>query len=277
MGEILRQARQRAGATTRDIAYYSSGHISNVENGHATPSEDLIFQYVSLLGCDEGLARNALEEARKVIRERKMNRRREAFKEEVTPDSPYHVMRGLYSTVESEASFLLDENGAIRYVDVVRHVVAIRSEARYVTVRYGYPSDRRAGVLGVIASENCRVVTVREGRVGYLTAILELSRPIVPKDEPLIYSYRVAVSSAVRARPVIHYHAEPSSKRYSVRVQFHEECRPREIWWFRESGPFDAEGVADVRKMIPLNKNNFYYRDFRDVGGEYMGLAWRWA
>ena len=47
LGALLAAARTAAGVSTRGLGY-SSGHISNVEHGHVTPSTDLVQAYIHL-------------------------------------------------------------------------------------------------------------------------------------------------------------------------------------------------------------------------------------
>jgi hypothetical protein len=68
----------------RDISGYSfSGHISNVENGHAMPSLELVEAYVHIGGERTRIA-GAYESAKRATTERRKDRR--TPKDPVQPD-----------------------------------------------------------------------------------------------------------------------------------------------------------------------------------------------
>ncbi|WP_460862787.1 hypothetical protein [Nocardiopsis coralliicola] len=275
LGQLLRAARASAGATTRDVAFYSSGHISNVENGHVMPSENLVYYYVENFGSDERAVRSALEAARQATRGRREQQRVRALRP-VTPESEIADIRRGYRVVENDASFRIGPRGAVEQVDVIREIAARRPGTRFVVARYAYLNDMRPGVLRAAAGTGCSIARISQNALGYLVAILELDRPVGPEDGPVTYSYRVRVDSPEPVRPALRYHAHERLQRLSLRVQFAPEAAPGTVWWFSGARPFDVEEGAEAGERIPANEIGFYHRRFRPEPGGYVGIAWEW-
>ncbi|MUL42076.1 helix-turn-helix transcriptional regulator [Streptomonospora sp. PA3] len=286
LGGILREARIEAGATTRDVALYSSGHISNVENGHTMPSTELVYYYVTEFGCDEHLARRALDQARKVTEERRRTQRlnqrqqnRHSVPFTVTPDASADTIRQGYEVRETEAYYHIDGRGVITEVDVIRSVVPLYPGVSLVSAAYNYHRDTGTGVLTIEPGIGCSVAAVRETGFGYLSAVLQLDRELDPREgEPFSFSYRVLVRSSIPARPMLRYRARPGSRRYALRVRFTPPALPKAAWWFRERDVFETEGAAPLKSdhLFPSNSNGFYFRDFLDVDKWHTGITWEW-
>src|SRR5215218_2565202 len=73
LGQELRRVREAAARTMRDISGYSSGHISNVENGHVMPSLELVDTYVRI-GGDRVRIIGAYEAAKRTTSIRRRDR-----------------------------------------------------------------------------------------------------------------------------------------------------------------------------------------------------------
>ncbi|GAA4951876.1 hypothetical protein GCM10023224_40650 [Streptomonospora halophila] len=294
LGRLLREARQAAGATTRDVAYYSSGHISNVENGHVMPSSELVYFYVTEFGCDEHLARRALAEAREVSEERRRSQRmqqrnqhRRALPLTLTPDSPADSIRSGYEVRETEAFYRLDERGAISEVDVIRVISPLYPGVSLVSLTYNYhrdaepgdPDRHTAGVLDLQPGLGCRIAAMRETRFGYLSAVVRLGRELDPrKDETYAFSYRVKVDSDIPCQPFLRYKARPGRRRYALRVLFTPPALPRKVWWFRERDLFETERdePAHPDNLFAENPSGFYFQNFSGVDEFHSGISWRW-
>lgn len=280
LGVILREARSSAGATTRDVAHYSSGHISNVENGHVTPSHELVQHYIDEFGCDRATALAAYRsmrdagEARR--REQRLARRGDgngAYR--VTAESTFSEIRACYKVHSSEAIYLFDGRGVLREVTVIRTISAVHPGVSLTAARYSYYSDQRQGVLSIEAGSGCRVERVNETVTGYMAAVLRLDHEISPRD-PGRYrlSFKVRVDSDRVARPRLRYLGQ-SSTHYAIRVQFTPPFVPARIWWFREPDIFDA-AQAPGRDRLLDSANGFYFLDFSNLNKEHAGLAWDW-
>lgn len=285
LGRLLRDARQAAGATTRDVAYYSSGHISNVENGHVMPSSELVYFYVIEFGCDEDLVRRALAQAREVSEERRRsqriqqrNRHRFAPPLTITPDSPADTIRSGYEVTETEAYYRLDERGVVSEVDIIRVISPLYPGVSLACLTHNYHNDA-AGVLTVEAGQGCTIASTREMRFGYLSVIIRLHRELDPRtDDAYAFSYRLKVDSSIPCRPMLRYRARPGRRRYALRVLFTPPALPREVWWFRERDLFETERAAPARpdRLIPDNASGFYFQDFTGVDEFHSGIAWNW-
>ncbi|GAA1760742.1 helix-turn-helix transcriptional regulator [Streptomonospora arabica] len=286
LGRLLREARQAAGATTRDVALYSSGHISNVENGHVMPSTELVYYYVTEFGCDEGLARRALEQARRVTEERRRSQRfnqrsrsRSSVPFSVTPDAASDAIRQGYHVRESEAHYHIDGRGVITEIDVIRRVFPLHPGVSLVSAAYNYHRDTGTGVLSIEPGLGCTVAAVRETGFGYLSAVLRLDRVLDPADGELFsFGYRVRVRSSVPTRPMLRYRARPGGKRYALRVFFAPTVVPQAVWWFCERDVFETEGTAPLKsdRMFPNNPSGFYFKDFSGVDEWHSGMLWQW-
>ncbi|WP_156184699.1 helix-turn-helix domain-containing protein [Allosalinactinospora lopnorensis] len=286
LGGLLRRARVSAGATTRDVALYSSGHISNVENGHVMPSPELVYYYVKEFGCDGRLAREALGKARRASEERRRTQRLVQRNQglrggayQVTPDSPAGEIREGYEVRESEAYYRIDERGVITEVDVIRMIAAVQPGVTLIAVAHNYHRDTGTGVLSIEPGVGCRLAKLRETGFGYLSAVFRMDRELNPGDGEL-YSlcYRVRVRSSIPARPLLRYRARTGNARYALRVLFTPPTLPQEVWWFSERDVFATEAPAPPQsdRIFPANPSGFYFRDFKRIDDLHSGIAWRW-
>ncbi|MBB4930404.1 transcriptional regulator with XRE-family HTH domain [Lipingzhangella halophila] len=286
LGRLLRDARASAGATTRDVALYSSGHISNVENGHVMPSTELVYYYVKEFGCDGHVARQALDRARRASEERRRTQRLVQRSQgqrwgafHVTPDSPASEIREGYKVRESEAYYRVDERGVITEVDVIRVIRAVQPGVSLISVAHNYHYDAEVGVLSLEPGIGCSLAALRETGFGYLYAVLRLDRELNPDDgDAYSLSYRVHVSSSVPARPLLRYQARAGNDRYALRVLFTPPVLPQEVWWFSERDVFATEmpAPAQSERIFPANPSGFYFRDFTRIDNLHTGIAWRW-
>jgi transcriptional regulator with XRE-family HTH domain len=282
LGELLRAAREQAGVTTRDVSVRTSGHVSNVENGHATPSREFVEHYITHFGCDR---RHALHLYEKVSRwgaeQRRKGRvtpshpaRQEPYL--VTEYSPFEEIRRGYRNHEVEAYYRLDEKGVIREVNVIRWVSALYSGVDLVSARFWYTADQRR-VLSIQAGSGCSVVNVLETEAGYLAAVLRLSSVLSPEDRSAhAFSFRILNVSDIPARPMLRYYLRSTLSRYALRVQFDPDVQPEGVWYFRDNDSSISAFYPQAEQFLPLSESGYFFADFHDVNEEHVGISWKW-
>lgn len=284
LGRLLRFARDSAKATMRQVPNYSSGHISNVENGHVTPSRELVDLYVSLFGCDHGQAMNLYSRMKAGSEQRRQDQRLAGKPAHRAPPviseaSPFAEIRSCYQIQEYEAYYLVDGTGVIRELHAIRKLSALYPGVRYCTTRFNYPADSQPNVISLHAGTGCEIARVQGTNTNYMAGVLRLSREINPADPPHLLSFSIRNTSDVIALPVISYYARSPVTRYSIRVFFTDSFMPQRIWSFRgtdrSAGDFEPE--PESPDMLEPSSAGFYHLDFHNLNEEYAGLAWSWS
>lgn len=285
LGRHLRTARERSGATTREVAHYSSGHISNVENGHATPSRELVEYYITAYGCERGRALRLFEKVRNWATRRRRHGHNNAEPTiprpaTLTVDSPIDSIRDCYRIIESESHYRLDDRGVIRELTIVRSITALYPGVHLVAARFWYPTDPRPGRQSVQAGLGCSVAQLRTTPVGWLVAILRLPQDLTPTDhQPHSLAVTIRNNSDVRAQPVVyHHHRLPFPvSRYAMRVQFDSSAQPGRVWRFRDTDSSVGTFEPDNQQALGPTESGFYFSDFLDVESEErVGMGWEW-
>jgi hypothetical protein len=282
LGQQLRQYRRRAGATTRGVQGYTTGHISNVENGHVTPSRELVELYIQRFDADRGRVLDAFARMRAGTEQRRRDKRLvdrppvEAVPV-ITEDSDFAEIRSGYQIREYEAYYSLDQAGVIRKVHAIRKIRANYPGISLSSARFNYPADSRAGVVSIQAGHGCTLARSESTNTGYTSAVLRLSREINPADEHAHWmSFITTVDSDVIALPVISYYARSMVTRYSIRLFFAESFQPQRIWRFRGMDRAVADARPRENQMLGYNPAGFYHWDFHNLHAEYVGIAWSW-
>jgi hypothetical protein len=280
LGSELRRARLAAGKTTRDMDGYSSGHISNVENGHVTPSPELVRAYIaiggdsaSIMSCYDDVKQDGVQRAR---------RRRQAQRpvapvedEPITPDSPAEVIRGSYRLHSLDVAFQLDARGAVTAITMINKIQALETPVRYILQTAGYGADPRRGVLSFEPGANCEIAKVVEYDSGLLDVTLSLNEPAMPGDSALTeFAFTVRTQTDKRANPYLRFYTHNLQHHHAVRVQFTPGALPKDIWWFRGRSHLDVETA--VKHQLAQNEANFYFCEFLNLRDEYFGVAWEW-
>ncbi|MDA2813372.1 hypothetical protein O4J56_22190 [Nocardiopsis sp. RSe5-2] len=282
LGELLRAARTAAGATTRQVEGFSSGHVSNVENGRVMPSRQFILVYVNRFGCDRRRVmmayRRAVDAGSARRRQRSNGLAKEASPESVTVESPFSHIRETYRTEEVETTYRIGDRGEIEEVVTIRTITAVAPQVFLAAARFTYPTDPNEGVLTVQAGAGCRKVRSEESPTGAVTSVFRLDRVLGPDSGPFAFSMRVKVASHAPAMPKVRYHTSTRTHRYSLRVQFSGRRLPQAVWWFREDSALDVEyGVPVEERFISGDGSGLYFQDFFDLDDEHCGIAWRWT
>lgn len=281
LGDLLRRTRSGRGLTTRDLAY-SSGHISNVEGGHVTPSSDLLEAYIAL-GADRAALmpildaiRHESERARQQHRRSRKPARRPA---PVTVDDATlsDDIRSHYVVERYDLEFRFTARGSIASV---HSTVAITAVSPGVTLYYtGHSADGsgRPGRLGLEVSHGARVEHVSESPNGATDVYLRLDRPIDPGDGPYELAYRVNVADDRPADPQIVYLTRPGVRAHRLTVQFTPPALPVDLWRFGVPDPYAADR-PERGTRLPASPDHRYEHDFdRIVPGWCYGVSWAWT
>ena len=280
LGSLLRAARKSARATTRSVGGYSSGHISNVENGYTAPSSELVDYYITNFGDSRRLraAYLSMKEGGELRRRQHRSKVNEVTEQPrvVTADSSKEDVYTTYRLVQREESYRIDARGVIEELTAIITVVPTQaSEPLYLT-EYTYPTDRQRGVLTVAAGMGCSLIRQNESDRGLLTFVLSLDESAVAADSSRTFSYKVRVNSAKPMDPTLWYQDLRELSWCGIRVQFTPPKVPRKIWWLRGASAATINLDPNADQLLPLNAAGFYFFNFRDLREEFSGLAWVW-
>ncbi|GIH03260.1 hypothetical protein Rhe02_13270 [Rhizocola hellebori] len=280
LGRELRRVREAAARTMRDIGGYSSGHISNVENGHVMPSMELVETYARI-GGDRVRIIGAYEAARRTTSTRRKDRQNPmglTDPEPITAESPPDLIRGSYRVEDSEAYYFVDQKRIIREQDVIYKIRAKDRDVPYFISRRIYYSDPTLNALSITAGVGCQLARTAHDLTGEEYILLELDAPARPQDTaPQTISLNVKVNSDVPSVPMVRYSSGPETARRAVRVKFSSPELPSRVWWFRSSrlSPW-AEIDPGPDQLLARSPSGLYFWDFFDLENEYVGLAWNW-
>ncbi|MCA1601377.1 MAG: helix-turn-helix domain-containing protein [Acidobacteria bacterium] len=284
LGEKLREIRERAGKSTREVAkqdgsLYASGHIANVEGGYATFPKSLLLAY-SRLGGDYVLL---------VAEAERLRRSEAAGSNQPEPDdaalsssladpaSPESLLRRGYAIDANEDTIHF---GPDRVPVKSIHQVVIKpllAAAKFVVCRYSYDDDRRPGVVTVDAISGCEIARLQESTSGVLDIVFAFDQQTLDHYGRCTLSWAVQYYTTIPADPTLIVGARTRVAHISKRVQFTGPALPSKIWWFRDTDPLRARVDPQVDQIIPLNSSAYYFHDFTDVETELCGLVWEWA
>lgn len=280
LGAALRAARERLRKTTREVPGYTSGHISNVENGYVTPSELVVAAYAQL-GADPAPLRGLLEAARAESARLKLQRLKPASVDEsdpdVTVDSPLEEIRARYDFDDLEYLVRYDSAGVLNEIVAVLTARATQLPVTLVMFSALYNADPRPGVVGLEALSGCQIVQVRPSAAGAMAAVASLDEPIDGHMTTRAkYSYRIRVYSSIRAQPLLREYSIKFRARQAFRIQFTHPAVPTSIWWFRATDIVDTMGEPLDEHLLPVHPSGFVRFEFEGVAREIIGLAWQW-
>lgn len=285
LGEELRQARLAAGAKTRQVPPFSTGHISHVENGKTQPSRDLIEVYVRTFGGDRArlyaLFEAALAESQRLKSAQRLKTRTGVFSACASPENFYNpsAVRRSCIVEGDDTTYTFDARGIVEEVRVSHLIRARAPNVRLFYANHSYTADRRPGVLKVEAGHGCHIELVEESSNGSLRVYFALDREINPDDsEPYPFSYRVLVSSSVRTDPILCHQPGPAAVlHYAVRAQFRPPMLPLQVWWFATETYAEGESNGRDGYFFELDPSGYYFKNFyKLVNGWNYGLGWQW-
>jgi hypothetical protein len=274
LGDALRAIRIAARKTTRQVDGFSTSHVSNVENGHVLPSEDLVATYVRM-GGESGRLLALLERAR---RARGLSTGDEAPWTELLadPNTDPHVLRRGYAIEKIADTYILGSEGqAIANT----HRVTIRplfDGARYFPFRHAYGEDPRRGVSVVEPGPGCSMPILEESDNGTIYAVIGFEPSTSSSDGARHLEWTIRFDTSVRARPQVSAGTSSPVTRASVRVNFNASLLPNAVWWFRAADPLAGDMSAPDRNHFPVGGSEGYERTFHNLDHEWWGLGWSW-
>ncbi|WP_017627146.1 helix-turn-helix domain-containing protein [Nocardiopsis chromatogenes] len=279
LGELLRAARNAAGATTRQVPGFSSGHVSNAENGRVMPSRQFVLLYVNRFGCDRARVLSAYARAKAAgeARRRGGGPRDVEPVEEVTAESPREEIASTYWIHEKESLYCIDDRGVIAEVHTVEMISAMAPNVSLFTRRFAYPTDPRRGVIRVEAGHGCAVERLQESGIGVVVAVFRLDHDIHPGEDGYRLGYSLRVDSAAEAVPRVSFGSTTGVGRVGFRLLY-PRCRvPRTVHWFRGRKSVVEFSEPDHRNEIIGSGGVFYSHDFMDVRDDVCGLQWAYG
>lgn len=290
LGQALQRAREARGLSTRKVPrpnpqhpYFSSGHISLVENGYTPPSPELIEAYISVAGHGTEL-RSLYEQMLAVSQEAGRKRRRgDVGESETVP--PQHI-KDVISREQVQQHYIVEVNDAFYtfngngVIEDVRCVITLRAKTPNVRMYYAghtYAADRRPGVLRVESGTGATLAATRESETGALQSYFVLDRDLSPADpDPYTLSFRLVVNSTVRARPSLTYQSWPRAQQMVLRAQFRKPTLPSRLWWFGAPYVIDAERPQSGCEL-PVDPGGYYFHPFANLIPHWCyGFAWVW-
>lgn len=291
LGRALRQVRDSAGLTTRQIPkadpqqpFFSSAHISLVERGCAVPSQELIDAYIGIAGHYRQELLTLLAQATAASRLAASARRRGLATEvadpppqQVSPELTRQDVQRHYAVVANAADYLFDAIGAIRRVHCRAALRALSPNTSLCYAGFSYSTDARRGVLQLEPTDGVTLVACRESPTGAIQAFLQLDHPISPSDgEDYRLAFTVHVNTTERAMPRLRYHAADGSKELSLRAAFHQYHTPQQIWKFGGPDVVDAEHPLE-ENIFPSATPAVYSNEFGGLVPNWCyGFAWLW-
>lgn len=277
LGQALREIRHAARKSTREIPGYSSGHISNVENGHVTPSRDLVKIYASLggdLATLEGALRGIAEMSRAEVERSRAAAR--TLPTTISADSPVDEIRANYRLEESGYRVRYDGRGVMKECLITNTVRPVAELLQFVNFGSAYLADRRRGVLHIETIAGCSIARRHENESGAVEVVLELEEPASDSNHQTHYALRLTVKSDERAQPLLRDYVKLPRRRHSFEVHFEGLAVPREVWNFRSTYLVDELRDPDPQRVILPSSEGIFACSFSDIAGEFIGMAWRW-
>ncbi|TAM87805.1 MAG: XRE family transcriptional regulator [Jatrophihabitans sp.] len=282
LGAVLRAARQRAGAGTRDLGY-SSGHISNVERGFVTPSRDLLEAYLGI-GADPTAVQAAYERLQHEARAARDERRRRGHArpdlrqpadvgERTRPDD----VRLHYAVERYDVEFDLSASGSIATVTSTADIRALTPGVRYYYTGHAPSTRVRPKDLGLRVFAGARIAHVNQTPLGTADVYLRLDRQLEPDDPaPHRLRYRVTVDDDDLADPEIQYLTRPGIRRHRLTCRFTAPAVPERIWWVESADGLTRNKIGPQNELAPSADGCYEWFFDAIVPGWTYGFVWTW-
>ena len=288
LGQELRRIRRVSGVRTRQVRklyttqdYFSSGHISLVENGRTVPSPELIDAYADL--AEDATRLRALY-AQMLAASASAARQRRGGPAPAATAAPQSLdeagsreeIKQHYVVERHEAEYWFQPTGAIEFVDFAITLRAVSEDVRLYYTGHQYAADHHPGVLAISSISGASLEATEESVTGATRWFFALDRALRPSDaEPHIVRYRLTVHSVVRSAPYLRYYAQVGNLSMSLHTQFREPAVPDRIWWFGTS-VIESEH-PDPANEFPAVASHSYSRTFDQlVPGWCYGFGWIW-
>jgi hypothetical protein len=284
LGAELRRARQATNKSTRNIEGYSSGHVSNVENGYVAPSREYVQYHIRVLGGNASVllplfqAMNDTSAALRAAGRAKDPHPSASHSTAENLEDLRDEVWGSFLVPNRDAYYVLDESGALQHARYTYTLKARKSDAQIFYVGHHYPVDRRKGVLSIDSTNGCQIYRVDESASGMISAYLRLNHPLDVEDEPASVAYVVRARTKVPALPILGF-STPATEagRCALHVQFAQPALPEKVWWYLEADYMLVQQDPTLDRLIPLAEDGYYYKEFyQPPRGFYCGIAWHW-
>jgi hypothetical protein len=267
LGLELRAIREKASVKAKEVprpdgGFYRSSTISRIETNKAAASEDMLKVYVGM-GGDEQVLRHLYDSAQ-VEKELILRPPRRSLDWKTA--NFYKVL----SRVEMHS---INERGATTGVAVDLTISPARNS---LTVSHSYPSDPVRSNIQLAARNGSEVLSTERSHSGLVTGTLSPSSHEMESVTRQSFSYIARVVSPVPAVPYVVYYAQHLTERYDLHVNFRPEQHPSKVWWFRGFDVHEAERRYVHERLLRRREPNSYLRSFRDLDGEFCGIAWNW-
>lgn len=269
LGAELRKVREGAGRSTRQMAPFSSGHISNVERGQVLPSEDLVLLYAGLGGSHAqltGLLMRAKEPPRPVHFD-------DADLDDPSTD-PHVLRRGYVVEAVEDVHFYGPQRQPTRTMH--RATIRLQDGARFFPFRHTLEEDPRPGVSTIHPGDGCEVALVEEGEDGTLYAVLAVDPSVRDELGRSTFGWTIELDTTAVGQPRILGGSRSRIPAATKRAHFDPTAVPGEVWWFRD---FDISGrtLSQARRnRLRPNLAHVFTHEFVNVQEEWWGLAWSW-
>jgi len=294
LGRAMRNTRVTAGITTRNVAkldsegFYSSAHISLVENGLTAPSPELVDTYASMgtTGAElRSLYQQVIAATQNAARRRRRGNPQASMASDELLGTPPRIVTAQTDRRDVEQHYVAESYdahyrfGQFGEVLNVRCEVALRAKTRGVCLYHSgftYPADPRKDVLKVEPLRGCTVSESRESASGALDIYFRLDHELSPLDaKPHVVAFLVNVDTVAKAAPRLRYFADAGKEELNLTATFHPSTLPQLLWWFAAPDVIDAEHLVADHELA--NHDATYNHQFsRLVPGWCYGFNWIW-
>ena len=279
LGKELKQARERANLTLRDLGDYSSGHLSNVEHGYVMPSAELLEYYSTKAACNRARL-STLHEAAMVAgaRRRGSGGRRGVPIPQTVPATCRDpaLIRNQYSLEHDEHTYFLDRHGVTRRVS---RRLAMRARAKGVTLMHVAQllAEGESQHVQISPREGCLVAEMARTGSRLIEAYLLFGSADPTDRKPQYISYDMQIAGALSPSCRIDHQAMERGQHLTMRVLFEPRRYPKTVWWFEGGSYLATFRDADESNILPEDPDGAYTRDFDSpIRGWFYGLSWHW-
>lgn len=276
LGAFLRQAREDAGGTLRDLEpVCSPGYASAFERGKHLPNREIIKSYIKQFGADEKeLKELCLEASNSENRDNKTVASQNGNTSAAAPPQPLHRTATSRLTRDSIERTTVYEGRHLREIITSRTVRAIIDGISSDIHRYALWSDPQS--VRVTAVSGCRVQS-SEFKGDHLETRLRLSRTL-KANERHTYILKTTCDTLQESDDFtrITNTSGCEIKEVTLRLQFNS-APPSIIWPFRTTSMLASPEEPTADETFSTDQGGYFEHTFLAVEpGERTGIAWKW-
>lgn len=282
LGAALKRARTAAGATTRTLGY-ASGHISNVEGGHTTPSRTLLDAYIEL-GADRSEVQSLFDAVQTTVADARDARHRSPARQggatavgQIDADTRPDDVRLQYAVQHYDLQLDFDGRGRLLSFAADVLIRAAVPGVRFYFTGLSLARDESRPEPAITVLDGAELERVHHYESGASDVYLRLARELHPDDpEPHRLAYVVRPADDVLADPAMHYAARVGTNHHSLTLRFTEPALPAKLWRVSAS-----DAIASFRlgpqDELPVVADGVYAERFdRLTPGWTYGMSWLW-